>query len=549
MRVRALAITVTAATVAGFSLSGRSGAVQAQSGPTGPTTIVATGGAALRGWDQTIDSMSRAGDLRVRRVDQDSAVAERTHERMDQYYKGVRVRGGDIVRQTERGSTVSIFGSLQERITLDVTPTLSADDALAIAERESGVGLGPRNIPKLLILPHDGAYRLVYTTSAFTFAGAFQYFIDAVDGSIVLTLDAAQRQATAIGLGTGVLGDAKKVSVSSRGGAFEANDLRRPPQLLTFNMREDITRTLNFLNGVIALGAADLATDTDNNWTDVAAVDAHAYAGYVYDYYFLRHQRRGLDNNNFRILSLVHPASRSAVFAQPLSIVDLFYTNAFYVPGEGVMVYGEGLPPGVTRGGKQWNYVAGALDIVAHELTHGVTEFTSGLLYENESGALNESFSDMMATAVEFYYQSLGSGILRGDYSIGEDVVTPGGARSMSNPASFGDPDHYSQRIIVPLSVDHGGVHANSGIPNHVYYLAIEGGINRTSGSSVQGVGFANREQIEKVMYRAFTQMMPSNSTFSVARAATIQAARDLYPSNAAVVNAVTQAWTAVGVN
>jgi Zn-dependent metalloprotease len=92
-------------------------------------------------------------------------------------------------------------------------------------------------------------------------------------------------------------------------------------------------------------------------------------------------------------------------------------------------------------------------------------------------------------------------------------------------------------------------VHLNATIVTHAFYLAIEGGTNRTSGLSVQGVGAANREQIEKVFYRGFTQLMPSNGTFSTARATTIQAATDLYPGNAAVIQAVTQAWTAVGVN
>src|SRR5262249_56128568 len=94
-----------------------------------------------------------------------------------------------------------------------------------------------------------------------------------------------------------------------------------------------------------------------------------------------------------------------------------------------------------------------------------------------------------------------------------------------------------------------GGVHANSLIAGHAFYLAIEGGTNRTSGLSVAGVGGANREQMEKVFYRAFTQMMPSNATFATARAATIQSARDLYGPDSAAVRAVTQAWTAVGVN
>jgi len=213
------------------------------------------------------------------------------------------------------------------------------------------------------------------------------------------------------------------------------------------------------------------------------------------------------------------------------------------------MVYGEGLPSNVTLGGQRWNYLAGALDVVAHELTHGVTDYTSSLEYRFESGALNESFSDMMGTAVEFYYQQPGSGSLKADYLLGEDVVTPGGIRSMENPAIFGQPDHYSRLQVLPIARDNGGVHINSGIPNHVYYLAIEGGTNRTSGLSVQGVGQANREQIEKVMYRAFTQLMPSNASFAVARAVTIQAATDLYGAGSAATRAVTQAWTAVGVN
>ena len=89
----------------------------------------------------------------------------------------------------------------------------------------------------------------------------------------------------------------------------------------------------------------------------------------------------------------------------------------------------------------------------------------------------------------------------------------------------------------------------NNSIGNQAYYLAIEGGTNRTSGLAVQGVGGANREQIEKVMYRGFTQLMPSNATYSVARAVTIQAATDLYGASSAAARAITQAWTAVGVN
>ena len=116
----------------------------------------------------------------------------------------------------------------------------------------------------------------------------------------------------------------------------------------------------------------------------------------------------------------------------------------------------------------------------------------------------------------------------------------------MQNPGSFGDPDHYSARFTG--TADNGGVHINSGIANHAFYLAIEGGTHRLGGR-VTGVGAANREQIERVFYRAFTAFLGPSSNFAAARAATLQAARELYPTNPAVEAAMTQAWNAVGVN
>jgi thermolysin len=111
---------------------------------------------------------------------------------------------------------------------------------------------------------------------------------------------------------------------------------------------------------------------------------------------------------------------------------------------------------------------------------------------------------------------------------------------------AFGDPDHYSIRY--RGSADNGGVHTNSGIVNNAFYLAIEGGRHRL-GATVQGVGAANREQIERVFYRGFTAFLPPSATFSQARAATIQAARELYSQGSAAETAVIQAWNAVGVN
>ena len=512
-----------------------------------PRSIAPESLAERRDWDRRIERMVRAGELRIRQTRADALVEGRTHQRADQYHRGVRVFGADVTRQLHNGLLLSAFGTIYTDIPagLDTTASIDEDAARAVVQNRAGVELGAARRPELVILPHAGQYRLVWRLRAASGSDVRQYFVDATDGAIVFDYSDRKTQA-AVGRARGVLGDSKKISVASSGGGFVTSDELRPPSLRTFDMRGDYQRTIDFLNGVIDLGDNDLASDTDNDWSDGATVDAHVYAGWTYDYFFKRFDRRGLDNADVPVVSLVHPVRRADIFTDLFDQLPDFFLNAFYA--EGVMVYGVGLPAGVfLTTGQTVDFFSGALDIVAHELTHGVTEYSSNLVYLDESGALNEAFSDMMATGAEFMFQRAGTSTMEADYLIGEDIIRPGGIRSMADPRRFGDPDHYSHRFTG--REDNGGVHTNSAIPNHAFYLAIEGGVNRTSGAAVQGVGAGNREQIERVFYRAFTQLLPAGATFSQARAATIQAARDLYAGNAAVERAVTEAWSAVGVN
>ena len=510
--------------------------------------LQAVGGADLRAWDAQVDRMERSGQLEVRLEREDTLIPGRKHVRFAQLVNGVPVYGADVARQIdETGVTVSLFGTVYEGIDISTDPAIDADRANAVVAADSGVALGPSRLPRLMILPRDGgAYQLVYTARVATADDITLYFVDAHTGAIIDRRSDAHRQSASVGIGTGVLGARKKISASSQGGTFIGSDRMRPPVIETYDMRGNLTRTLNFLNGVVNLNASDFASDSDNQWTDGANVDAHVYAGYTYDYFFKRFGRRGLDNANIRIRSLTHPVNRQDAFAASSTVLGTFYVNAFYA-GDGIMVYGEGLPPNTSFGGQQWDFMAGSLDVVAHELTHGVTDYSSQLVYANESGALNEAFSDIMGTAVTFFFNQPGTGSGSADYVLANDVVRPGGIRSMENPRALGDPDHYSNRFTG--TDDNGGVHINSTIVSHAYYLAIEGGTNRTSGLSVQGIGAANREQMEKTFYRAFTQLMSASSTFATARAATLRAAQDLHGPNSAVERALIQAWTAVGVN
>jgi thermolysin len=497
-------------------------------------------------WSVRIDRMVAAGDLLSRLVREDTLVAGRRHERYAQMHRGLPVWGGELVRQSDLAGALTVFGTLYEGIDVDTTSRLSVRDVEGRLAERGGTPFGREGGPELLILPMaDGSYKLAYRVrAAFSESLAItQWFIDARTGETLLEYNDVKTQSSGVsGTATGVLGDQKKISVQPGGAGFVTDDKFRPPILSTYDFRFSVGRLVAFLNSGTPsnLTAGDLGTDADNMWTDGALGDAHVYAGYVYDYYFKRHGRRGLDNANIPIRSVTHMLRREDWPLYPPDIIFAYFVNAAYL-GDGVMIYGDGLPPNVTLGGQRWNYLAGGLDVVGHELTHGVTDYSSRLIYQGESGALNEAFSDMMGTAIEFFFQPE-----KADYLLGEDVVTPGGIRSMQNPVAYGDPDHYSLRYTG--SEDSGGVHSNSGIANNAYYLAIEGGTHRLGGV-VRGVGATNREQIEKVFYRAFTSFLPPSATFAQARAATIQAARELYGVGGAPERAVQEAWTAVGVN
>jgi bacillolysin len=512
----------------------------------------------VRAWSAYVQARERTGMFRLRAIERDPALPERTIERLQQYHGEVPVWGAEIVRDVDRGVARSIFGEVSPDLSLATAPALDAREAFdrfTAAHGPEGALVGPI---ELTILPLDsGEHRLAYTGVIGRGAAIERLFLDAHSGAELLRYSEIHRQA-AVGTGHGLLGDRKKISVVREAGTHYADDRLRPPMLRTFDMRANFDRALAVLNGA-PLAAAERAEDADNEWTDVSAIDGHTHIGWTYDYFFKRHGRRGFDDRNRPITAMINAFTPQAALTAPPDIFFTFIVNAFWCPpcgesGQGILYFGNGIPPGFAfvATGQHWAQLAGALDVVAHEYAHAVISSTSRLIARNEPGALSEGFADIIGTAVEFFYHPPGPGRGQADYLIGEDAVRgvrPGardGIRSMENPALFGDPDHYSIRFTG--SADAGGIHINAGIVSHAFYLAVEGGTNRTSGLPVQGVGRANREQIERVFYRAFVFLLPPNASFATARAATIQAARDLYGAGSAAERAVAQAWTAVGV-
>ncbi len=255
-------------------------------------------------------------------------------------------------------------------------------------------------------------------------------------------------------------------------------------------------------------------TSADNSWSDPKAVSAHFNGGKAYEYFKGTFGRESINGEGGNIISLINVVDEDG------SQMD----NAFW--SGAAMFYGNGNQGFVAP-------LCKSLDVAGHEMSHGVIQSTANLLYQDESGALNESFADIFGVMID-----------RDDWQLGEDVVNssffPTGAlRDMSNPHNGGSslsdngwqPAHYSERYTG--NDDNGGVHINSGIVNKAFF-------NFASDPAV------GKDKAEQVYYRALTEYLFKSAQFIDCRVAVVQAANDLYGSTVAAVAA--DAFSAVGI-
>lgn len=287
--------------------------------------------------------------------------------------------------------------------------------------------------------------------------------------------------------------------------------------------------TYNLKQGTNYSRATDF-TDTDNTWNNVNtakdqyATDAHWGAEKTVDYLKAKFNRNSIDNNHFAIKSYVH-YSRN-------------YFNAFWDGSR--MTYGDGSS---TNGNKPLT----ALDVCAHEIGHGMTTKTANLVYQKESGALNEAFSDILGNSVEFWARPT-----KASWKLGEDFSYV--IRDMANPNAYGDPDTYGGTYWVnpnctPSSTnDYCGVHTNSGVLNFWYYLLVNGGSGTNDKGFAYNVTGVGLDKAAQIAYRTLTTYLTSTSTYANARTYSLQAAADLYGAGSAEVTQTTNAWNAVGV-
>ncbi len=484
----------------------------------------------LKKFNDFVENEVLQGNLKLFKVHSEFS-GNYIHERYDQYYCGIKVWGAQIIRHLKDNRIYCINGRYYKDINVNTNPLVEKNSAIEIAKRD----LSDENYliknPEMVIFPEEKAYHLAYQIAFVRKGSEIIYFVDAHSGEIIFKYDNTKTSAT-IGIGKGVHNDLKKMSTDHSGGTYKSRDKMRPALIKTYDMKYNWNVWWNY-----AYTDAYLGKDADNDWrdsiTDKPVVDGHCYTGWTYDYFYSTHKRKGLNNKNLTVKVFVN--------------YDVWgITNAFYDGNDHSLNFYDG--DGITT-----TYIAGAIDVVAHEYSHGVTDFTSNLIYWSESGALNEAFSDIMGTCVEFYFQPEGKGFLKADWLLGEDIYKSYGSnkafRRMDKPyllSYFGGPypDHYSLKYTG--TSDNAGVHINSSIINHWFYLLAHGGTNRISGISVSGIGIS---KAEKIVYRAWVYYLFPSADFSDARSATIQAAKDLYGAGGTEASRVTRAWNAVGVH
>jgi bacillolysin len=419
-------------------------------------------------------------------------------ERYQQKFGDAEVLGGQLtIYRDASGAAVAVIGNHFPAINAVNTPRLAAGQARAVAAKQVG-GEGEWRT-RLMIDASNGRY--FHEVENRRFDSRWFFWVDAETGDLLNSYNGLTD-----GTGTGVLGDTKDLAglTTISGGVYQMVSSDGRQKTYDANNRNSLPGTL--------------ATDSDDNWNllgsnspaQQAMVDAQFYARVTDDYYLTTHGFNWITNYPQGMISSVH--------------LQRNYNNAYWNGTQ--MAYGDG-------DGRNFINFSGDLDVVGHELTHGVTEATSNLIYQNESGALNEAFSDIMGTAIEYDYGS-------GNWTIGEDItVGSNGIRNMANPGEDGDPSYYADRYTG--TGDNGGVHINSGIANHWFYLLVNGGQNakasRASGTNVQGIGLAAAEDIA---FLGFTALPPS-ANFCAARASTIAVAGN-HDAN------VADAWDEVGV-
>ncbi|MEV7415490.1 M4 family metallopeptidase [Streptomyces sp. NPDC089919] len=432
------------------------------------------------------------------------------HTRYERTYAGLPVLGGDLVVHQKSGALLGTTRANDAKISLASTDAPASIAAPKGARKVVWAAEGPAVLAWETVVKGtdaDGTPSKVHTIT------------DARTGKKLYSFNSVF---TSTGTGSSQYSGKVKLSTTLSSGRYSLKDLVRGGH-----------KTYDLKGG--SEGRGSLFTDSNNIWGNgsitsrqTAGVDAAYGAAVTWDFYKNQLKRLGIRGDGVGAYSRVHYGNG--------------YVNAFWDDDCFCMTYGDG------EGNAD---PLTSLDVAGHEMSHGLTASTAGLIYSKESGGLNEATSDIFGTSVEFYANNPSD---RGDYLIGEKIDIFGNGsplRFMDKPSKDGKSADNWYSGLGNLNV-----HYSSGPANHFFYLLSEGSGSKTingvkynspayGGITVKGIG---RTKAYKIWYKALSTYMTSTTNYKKARTATLSAAKDLYGSTSTEYKAVNTAWKGINV-
>ncbi|MFC9942178.1 M4 family metallopeptidase [Streptomyces pratensis] len=454
-----------------------------------------------------------------------------THTRYERTLGGLPVLGGDlVVAESKSGATEGVTkaskatGAQLKAVgtAADVAPATAEKQALTAARAEGSKSTEASKAPRKVVWAAGGTPQLAYETVV----GGLQH--DGTPNELHVITDASsgaklyEWQGIENGTGNTQYNGTVTLGTSGSAGSYNLTDAARGNHK-TYNLNRGTSGT-----GTLFSGADDVWGNGLPSNLETAGADAHYGAAETWDFFKNVMGRSGIRGDGVGAYSRVHYGNN--------------YVNAFWSDSCFCMTYGDG-----SGNAKPLT----SLDVAAHEMTHGVTSNTAGLVYSGESGGLNEATSDIFAAGVEFYSDTAQD---PGDYLVGEKIDINGDGtplRYMDKPSQDGASKDYWYSGIG--SVD---VHYSSGPANHFFYLLSEGsgaktvnGVSYNSPTSdglpVTGIG---RDKALQIWFKALTTKFTSTTNYAAARTGTLAVAGELYGTTSTEYAAVAHAWAGIAV-
>lgn len=452
-------------------------------------------------------------------------IKEIEHHYYNTYYRGIPVEFGDYVVHTKSNSIYAISGRIQGMSELSVRPSVAEKEALEFAldkidaqvyaweDKDNLFEIREEPSADLVIMPMIKeiseaarlAYRFLIVASKPHYAS--EVYVDAHTGEVFFENSKMCH-----------------TGVPASGNSLYNGNVTFRAELFNNSYRlNNVDISAGGIHTIDGQGSSTYSSDIQSNtpvFNQSEGVQAHWSAEQTHDYFLQTHGRDSYDGNGSKIRVRIDNSDSD---------------NAYWI----LNLVNLGSGNGVTT----TSYAA--CDIVGHEITHGVVQRTANLIYQNESGALNESFADIFGESTELF--ATGSN----DWLVGEEVKIGTGSafRSFSNPNAYNHPDTYNGLNWYTGSFDNGGVHTNSGVQNHWFYLLVNGGTgvnDNNDNYSVSGIGMVKAQAIA---YRNLSVYLTPSSKYVDAWLGSIQSAEDLYGINSPEVQSVKDAWYAVGIH